>query len=497
MFILKNLKQKTNLFSKFVFVMFVFLLPVSVNAQVFISEIMYDAEGSDTGKEWIEICNTGEDVNLEGWKLLENESGHNISIIDGVSINLFIARNQCVVVVVNKKDINNFYECNPGFSKNLLYSAFNSLNNSSLKITLKDLYGIDIDSVSYTSDQRANGNGNSLQLINGEWIEAFPTPGLPNVSESQSSQIQTQTQEQNTNQKQEIVSLPELKTQQIFADAGKDRSVIVGADTQFKGIATGLENALIENARFSWSFGDGDIQDGKNILHNYKYPGDYIVVLNISSGEYSASDRILVKALPADIVISDANNNFIELQNNSDYELNLSWWRIRSGENFFTIPKDTIVLPNSSLKISSKITGFYQNDLLQVFLLYPNGEIVKRYNVNPPKKQNSVSGHLPVPIGSLDVQRPSSGFLEKESVQETENLEVEIPSDESEKNLALVGNINKDNGLLNKWTFSLMGLILFSIAGFFVATKFTSENEEIALLDGQQHQLKPEDFKII
>jgi len=64
--------------------------------------------------------------------------------------------------------------------------------------------------------------------------------------------------------------------------------------------------------------------------------------------------------------------------------------------------------------------------------------------------------------------------------------------------MALVGNINKkDNDLLNKWTFSLLGLILVSIAGFFVATKFTSENEEIALLDGQQHQLKPEDFKII
>jgi hypothetical protein len=493
MFILKNLKPKTNLFTKFVFVMIVFLIPVFVNAQVVITEIMYDPEKTDStsGGEWVEVQNIGSDpIDLTKWFFFEGETNHRITS----EVNIEIMSGEYAIISKDLIAFKNYFD----FSDKIFKASF-TLGIKEKLVMKSDKNEIinENDFVVYDTFEtgEAKNNGNSLQLINGEWKEALPTPGAPNVFETPNNQTE--------NTAQEKITLPELKKSQIFADAGKDKTLIAGADTQFKGMAYGLENKPIENARFSWSFGDGSIQDGQDILHNYKYPGEYVVVLNISSGEYSASDRILVKALPADIVISDVNTDFIELKNNSDYELNLSWWRIRSSNQFFTLPKDTIILSNTKLKIPSNISGFYSNDLSQMYILYPNGEIVNKYNEDIDILTTVIANDFEPKISTAQQVEPLKFSAQNhEAIQENQNLNNQNTkqenNDENKEQMALVGNINqKDNGLLNKWTFSLMGLILFSIAGFFVATKFTSENEEIALLEGQQHQLKPEDFKII
>jgi hypothetical protein len=45
-------------------------------AAVIISEIMYNADGSDAGREWVEIYNTGATpVDLEGWRLFDEDGG--------------------------------------------------------------------------------------------------------------------------------------------------------------------------------------------------------------------------------------------------------------------------------------------------------------------------------------------------------------------------------------------------------------------------------------
>src|SRR5438105_3103548 len=49
---------------------FLLLLPTATFAQVVISEIMYDAPGSDSHAEWIELQNTGDSaVDISKWKL--------------------------------------------------------------------------------------------------------------------------------------------------------------------------------------------------------------------------------------------------------------------------------------------------------------------------------------------------------------------------------------------------------------------------------------------
>ena len=81
-----------------------------------------------------------------------------------------------------------------------------------------------------------------------------------------------------------------------------------------------------------------------------------MVILEVSSGQYSASDRIIVNAYPAELVISEVNKDFIEIHNKSARELNLSWWQVQSGSERFMIPKNTIILSGKKLIFSSDVT---------------------------------------------------------------------------------------------------------------------------------------------
>lgn len=510
----KTKKPKTNLFIKFVFGFFVFLfflIPNFANANVLINEVMYDPDGLDTGREWIEIFNNrSESVDISGWKLFEANTNHKInSLKEGGS--LIIPANSFAIIVDNSEK---FFADHNSFSGLVFDSTF-SLSNTGEKFLLNDADLNKVDEFSYTSDQGANGDGNSLQLVNGKWIAGSPTQGRTNQNESalspdtnsnetknsNSSQSQTSSQTQSSNNA--------FDTLKIFADAGEDKQVIVGADTLFKGRALGLKKEPLKNARYLWNFGDGSTKEGENVLHSYQYPGDYVVFLNVSSGEigeFVEEDRILVKAQPADIVISkvDSENNFIELSNRSNFELNLSWWRIRSGNQFFTLPKNTIILANKKIIFSSKITSLNFGDLSQVYLLYPNGEIAYQYedllslhqsqtvqNNTNPKSQIIISKQ----IQNTNDQNLKQAISKNTQTLEEKNIEDFVSENKNQEQLASVGGVSVGwNKLFNKWTFGLFGIILVSVVGIL----FVEKKDDMKLIETPaEDNLNPDDFKII
>lgn len=461
----------------FLFSLFIFLSPSISNAQIIISEIMYDPDGSDSGREWVEIWNNGnEPVDLSGWKLFENDTNHKINPVVEAG-DLVIPAGNYGVIVDNLEKFNIDY---PDFSGIVFDSTF-SLKNTGEILIIKDGDLNEINNVNYNTELGVSGN--SLQLVGGSWIAASPTPGEANSSSSgqtepavNDSVVDTSSAGGSSSVSDEI-----LMQKHITANAGNDKSVVVGADTLFKGIALGLEGEPLKNARYRWSFGDGGTKEGMSVLHNYQYPGEYVVVMNASSGGYADNDRIIVKALPADIIISlvDDEDGFVELLNRSGYELDLSWWKIKSGENFFTFPENTIILSNKKLTLPSKITNLNFLDINQTYLLYPNGEIVNHYN-----PINSYNSDYVEPV----VVKSTSNYIP------TPNIEVEVET-EKEYQTASVNEAVKDKtdkDFLNKWTFSLGGIILFSIGGVLLAGKLNDGAEE----SGDDH-LKPEDFKII
>lgn len=149
------------------------LTPCGAHAQVVITEIMYDlAEGSDSGREWIELFNAGEPVDLTKLKVIENGSNHTISAV-GERI---VPPGAYVVIADNPEK---FKGDNPGYAGPLFDSAF-SLNNDGETISLADASGAMLDSVAYT-DASANSTGDSLQRNPGsnQFDAGIPTPGTP------------------------------------------------------------------------------------------------------------------------------------------------------------------------------------------------------------------------------------------------------------------------------------------------------------------------------
>ena len=354
-----------------------------------------------------------------------------------------------------------------------------SLNNTTDILSI--INGEEINSVNYNKELGANGDGNSLQLISGSWVASSPTPGKTNSASNQTVTTTTETLTVPSNSSTTIQEEKELMKQNIIVSAGGNKNVVVGAETLFSGTALGLERTPLKNAQYLWNFGDGDTGEGQNVLHNYQYPGEYMIVMNVSSGVYMASDRVVVKAFPAEIIISlvDDENGFVELHNKSGYELDLSWWKIKSGDNSFAFPKDTIILANKKLTLPSKITGLYYLNLNQTYLLYPNGEIVHQYN-----PINSYNSDYVAPV----VVKPAVNYVQVEN---------NLPVNESLENENQMASVNfalgekTDTDLFNKWTFSLGGLILTSIVGVMFTKRINGE------VVGTDESLKPEDFKII
>lgn len=148
-----------------------------------INEIMYNLDGSDSGREWIEIKNIGTStINISEWKLFEGNSGHLIKPTNNINK---INPNEIAVIADNPQK---FMADWPEYNGILFDSSF-SLKNFGEDIIIKNINDRQTDSFKYTNSIGANGNGKSLQLFNSGWEEAKPTPGKENVKDASQQTI--------------------------------------------------------------------------------------------------------------------------------------------------------------------------------------------------------------------------------------------------------------------------------------------------------------------
>jgi hypothetical protein len=462
----------------------IFLISFSIaNAQVAITEVMYDVEGSDSGREWIEVTNTSASaIDISTWKFFENGTNHGLTLVAGD------ANMQSGASFIVADNTDKFFIDNPSFSGNVFDSSF-SLKNTGELIAIRDAELNDIDVLTYDPEVGADGDGNSLQLVSSSWIASTPTAGSASVDieSSEEEQVESESQEVQQSSSSSSSSTASFPVeQQIFVDAGGDRNVIVGADSLFEGRALGLQKKPLENARYVWNFGNGETKEGQNVLHYYGYPGEYVVMLNVTSGEYSASDRVVVNAYPAEIVFSKIESNFVEIHNKSNKELNLSWWQIQSAEERFMIPKDTIILANKKLIFSSDITGLDTSIKENVSLLYPNGvEAVIFEQIKIPQKtvvvKKTVIAGKGLSSGSEEGGNVSSSPDGGETLRSVTNLKKEEQVIEGQKEIikntaqtasviSSLGERGKDSNIY-KWLLAIFVVIGISVGIMVYASK--------------------------
>jgi len=350
-----------------------FSLPLFSKAQV-INEIMYDPQDADDKREWVEIYNsTNSNVDISSWKFLENvsASNHGLSLVQG---NASLLPGEYALIVI---DLSKFQSSWSFGGTIFRVSGVTAFNNSGATLILKNSNGVEVSRYEYNSSQGASGDGNSLQLqTDGTWIVASPTPGLinsslayipPDTTATTTNQTATTTTTQTTstnttNTENQTLSahygsagLSIVESISKFeVGAGRARLSMVGTPIEFR---PEMKYSYSGNMTFKWSFGDGAIGYGQVLSHSYAYPGDYIVVLNVSSPGGQAVSRTNVKIVPADISISLASVERVEVFNNSKNEINLFGRAVSSQGHFFIFPEDTIIRAGQKISFDSKITG--------------------------------------------------------------------------------------------------------------------------------------------
>ncbi|HTR18393.1 MAG TPA: lamin tail domain-containing protein [Candidatus Paceibacterota bacterium] len=390
-----------------IFGLIFFALPSFAFAQVVINEVMYNPKGSDSGREWIELYNEGQsDVTMVGgsgknsWRISDS-SNHTITDPAGGTGrgSLTIPAGGYLVIASDPNEfISGEYAGSAGGGASGAYSvakASISLNNTGATLSLLDGTGTTVDSVSYTSAQGGNDDGSSLQRqADGSWIAALPTPGqansitpyvAPPADTPDTSQMNDQPTASTTDQSSQSntpspnSSYVPPPTPNLFADAGEDRTVIVGADVEFDASAYDKQQDLLDptTVRFSWNFGDGSTAEGPAVLHHFSYPGRYAVTLNIALAKNAASDELTVTAEPAALSFSLLSDGGVRIEDLAGHDLDLSGWVVReNGTTFaaqFILPEHSEILSGSSMNISAQTLSFRASS--STLLEYPNGAV--------------------------------------------------------------------------------------------------------------------------
>jgi hypothetical protein len=133
---------------------------------------MYDAPGSDTGREWIEVANAGsENLDIGKYKLAESGTNHGLKVVRGSSV---LASGATVIIAADPQKFLTDY---PAYAGALFDSAF-SLSNEGETLAIKNASSSVLDTVSYVAAAQANGTGGTLNRQEENFAVAMASPGI-------------------------------------------------------------------------------------------------------------------------------------------------------------------------------------------------------------------------------------------------------------------------------------------------------------------------------
>jgi competence ComEA-like helix-hairpin-helix protein len=206
----------------------------------------------------------------------------------------------------------------------------------------------------------------------------------------------------------EYLIIPKLYIRNV-----EDRIVSVGADTAFSAKVYDDKSNRRDDAIVTWTFGDGTRRTGMSVLHAYYSPGEYIVIVRATTSEGAdAETEIVVTAKDARVRITNVSQQGIALSNSDTRPLDLSGWRLSSGEMEYRLPEDTLILGNKTIILPTQVLGFPIFGSATLF--FPSGEIADQYP--PVPSQVTVAKQIPT---STITSQPSQSF---EPVEESDEL---------------------------------------------------------------------------
>lgn len=372
-------------FYQFIILLIVFIFAnYNVSKALQISEIHFDPAGSDTDREWIEVYNEGQsNLDLTEIIFFEANVNHGIDLFNtNNSTDKNINANEYVVVV---QDINKFKIDFPNYSGKIFKASF-SLSNTGEFLALKDKGGTTLFSVTYTqNDKQANPSPGAQNLAN------VPNNNTGNTTSTTTNSTSTTTQT-NTNSTTTDANTNNLFTpvytfrniwpevDKIYVKAGDNQIVLAGQTfvTQPK-VLDNNKKEIKTSLQYRWNFGDGNTSEEKNAKHFYKFPGEYIIYLEVNYLGNIESDKFYLKVIDPDIDLSFSEikgEMGINILNENNTEINLGEMFLKN-EQFqnFTIPKNTFILPKRSVFLTYEALKF-SSSTNYMQLSFPNGRAI-------------------------------------------------------------------------------------------------------------------------
>lgn len=467
----------------------VLFLPYISQASLEITEIMYDPKGANTNHQWIEVYNSGSSpvsVDASKWRFNDGSSHYMNSKVD------FSVPAQSYFILTGDK--NTFLSDHPGFGGVAIDTSMAIDKDGSAVSILND--GSTVDSVSFTSSQGGAEDGNSLQKSSGVWVADTPTPNAPFVPTSINNTSNTNNSISDTIPPASEKIVKKEPTQPKITTEILSQSVVVsGIDFNVNHKTIGLKKENIILGRFVWNFGDGMSRESNSestpFTYRYDYPGEYLLSLsyyqNSSSSVPDAIDRMVVRVIPAGVVVSSVGtvvDPYIELENKSGFEITLSGWIIKGINNLFVIPGGTIIMPGKKIKISSRITHFTFQDLNSLSVLSPSGEVISIYPDSVTRNKN-ISSDSQMNINS--VSKNTSNYSSSSSIKKNKNSNIINLNDMT----ASAGNT--DNNF--SWpVFGLIAVIVFALSGVYTIRFIQKQKNHD---DGLEKPVNARDIDII
>jgi hypothetical protein len=458
-------------------------------AGLIINEIMYDLEGTDTGREWIEIYNPDETIEItEDWRFNDGSS-HWMNNQEPFSI----SGNSYFILASNK---DTFLSDHLGFSGTVIDTTMN-LNNTEGTVKILNASGNEVDSVNYNSSQGAGGNGNSLQKISNTWTEASPTPGLANEESSSPPPDEDDGDDGNSSGgnssnggeeeiKKEIIKNPTIKAK-ILANS----LAFVRQPHEMQVSMLGYSNESLVLGKVYWNFGDGSsleqINNFEKFSHNYYYPGEYPVLLEYFAGPFSkepeATSKMIIKVIPTTVLISrigKADDFFVELTNSANYDIDISGWNLKAGVKNFFFPKNSLILSKKQMTLSDKITGFTFGDQYNLKLFSATGELISDYYNRYLPVEKTVKKQI------LSANISSENEITEIPSGEAKGLENKIPNSDLLSS-AFASESKGENR--NFYLFSGIFLVLLLVSG---TTVYFIRQKKAKVLDGSDFEILDE-----
>jgi hypothetical protein len=409
--------NKLNKFLYLILVLF-FVLGIRVaNADVIINEVAWMGTSESASNEWIELYNNGTNsVNLSGWFVKTGDGNISIALSGSIAPSGFY--------LIERTDDTTV----PSVVADLIASFGHGISNSGETLILKNNSGSDVETLSFESGWPAGDNTSkqTMQRLGSSWVTALATPRTATASASTNDD--TASDDKNTEEEKpsdsgsSSINKKQIPPPKITAEILTQSMATIGVDLKINSsIKYGKETLMV--GKLLWNFGDGStlVQTKvEPIFHRYMYTGDYVLTLSYMEHDYQmtgfdATDRVIVSVVAPGVVISSIGNNsdpYVELENNSKSEIDLSLWKIKSEEAIFIIPSGTIILPGKKLTFSADVTHFASNS--SVSLLRPSGQVTSVFprevvrnssRSTISKNQNSNSVNLSLKNSTIDLSK--------------------------------------------------------------------------------------------